>query len=77
VTGTVRAHVVVGKRDERVAGPPDADIQVIVPLEDATLDPAVAYMQGRLKAVGHTGLLFELLRNGEIERAVREAAALA
>jgi hypothetical protein len=77
VTATVRAHVVVGKRDERVVGPPDADIQVIVPLEDAARDPAEAYMQGRLKAVGHTGLLFELLRNGEIERAVREAAALA
>jgi hypothetical protein len=74
---TVRAHVVLGKKDERVAGPPDADIVVIVPLADAGLDPAVAYMQGRLKAVGHTGMLFDALRSGEIARAVQEAAAQA
>jgi hypothetical protein len=77
VTGTVRAHVVVGKKDERVEGPEDADIVVTVPLADAELDPAVAYMQGKLKAVGHTGLLFELLRSGEVGRAVRAAAAQA
>jgi hypothetical protein len=77
VTGTVRVHVVVGKRDERVVGPPDADVVVMVPLADAGLDPAVAFMQGRLKASGHTGLLFELLRSGEIQRAVQEAAAQA
>jgi hypothetical protein len=71
---TVQAHVVVGKKDERVAGPPDADIVVTVPLADAGLDPVVAYMQGRLKAVGHTGLLFELFQAGEIERTVRAAA---
>jgi len=25
----------------------------------------VAFMQGKLKAVGHTGVLFEVLRSGE------------
>jgi hypothetical protein len=74
---TVRAHVVLGKKDERVAGPPDADIVVTVPLADAGLDPAVAYMRGTLKAVGHTGMLFDALRSGEVARAVQEAAAQA
>ncbi|HWC67144.1 MAG TPA: hypothetical protein VG478_03695 [Acidimicrobiales bacterium] len=74
---TVRAHVVLGKKDERVAGPPDADIVVTVPLADAELDPAVAYMRGKLKAVGHTGMLFDALRSGEVARAVQEAAAQA
>ncbi len=77
MTGTVQARVVVGKKDERMAGPEDADVVVTVPLADAGLDPAVAYMQGKLKAVGHTGLLFDLLRAGEVGRVVREAAAQA
>jgi hypothetical protein len=75
MTSTLQVRVVVGKKDERVVGPPDADVVVTVPLADAGLDPAVAFMQGRLKAAGPTGVLFELLRSGELARAVREAAA--
>jgi hypothetical protein len=36
-----------------------------VPAADAVTDPSVAFMQGKLKAVGHTGVLFEVLRSGE------------
>ncbi len=45
-------------------GPDDADVVVTVPEADAAADPAVAFMQGRLKASGHTGVLFEALRSG-------------
>ena len=58
-------RVVVGKKDERVEGPDDADVVVTVPLADAGSDPTVAFMQGKLKAAGNTGLLFDLFRNGE------------
>jgi hypothetical protein len=61
-------RVVVGKKDERVAGPDDADVVITVPLDVASadgFDPAVEFMRGRLKAAGHTGQLFELLRSGE------------
>jgi hypothetical protein len=62
---SVQYRVVVGKRDERVEGPDDADVVITVPLADAALAPEVAFMQGRLKAVGHTGRLFEAFRSGE------------
>ncbi len=61
----VQYRVVVGKRDERVEGPDDAEVVISVPLADAHLQPEVAFMQGRLKAVGHTGRLFEVFRSGE------------
>jgi hypothetical protein len=38
------------------------------------LDPAVAYMQGRLKAAGHTGVLFEGLRSGVVEKVLKAQA---
>ena len=45
---TVQYRVVVGKKDEIVDGPDDADVVVTVPLDevrDADFDPTVAYMQ--------------------------------
>ncbi|MGD9704842.1 MAG: SCP2 sterol-binding domain-containing protein [Acidimicrobiia bacterium] len=68
-------RVVVGKKDERVEGPDDADVVVTVPLADAERDPTVAFMQGRLKASGDTGLLFRLLRSGEVAAALKRLAA--
>jgi len=62
---TVQYRVVFGKKDEVVDGPDDADVVITVPAADATADPAVAFMQGKLKAAGHTGRLFELLRSGD------------
>jgi hypothetical protein len=65
MSGTVQYRVAFGKNDEAVEGPDDADVVVSVPAVDAVTDPSVAFMQGKLKAVGHTGVLFEVLRNGE------------
>ena len=63
---TVQYRVVVAKRDERIEGPDDADVVITVPLADAHQEPEVAFMQGRLKATGDTGVLFERFRSGEV-----------
>ncbi len=73
--GTVQYRVVFGKKDEAVDGPDGADVVITVPAADAQLDPAVAYMQGKLKAAGHTGRLFELLRSGEVALAITRLAS--
>ena len=65
VMTTVQYRVVVGKNDERVDGPDDAEVVITVPLADVPptdFDPVVAFMQGRLKSAGSTGALFTLLR---------------
>ncbi len=65
---TVQYRLIVGKKDEIVDGPADADLVVSVPLVEVQadgFDPALAYMQGKLKSTGPTGPLFELLRSGE------------
>ena len=63
-SGTVRYHIVLGKKEEIVVGPADADVVVTIAKADCGLDPNVAYMQGRLKAAGHTGVLFAALESG-------------
>ena len=63
--GTVQYHIVLGKKEEIVVGPADADVVVTIAKADCGLDPNVAYMQGRLKAAGHTGVLFATLQSGE------------
>jgi hypothetical protein len=63
-------HIVLGRRDEIVRGPDDADLVITVNRADVGLDPTVAYMQGRLKAAGHTGMLFDALRSGAVARAL-------
>src|SRR5690606_35837187 len=53
--GPVQYRVVVGKRDERVAGPDGAAIVVSVPLVVAAadgFDATVEFMRGNLKAAG-------------------------
>jgi len=65
---TVQYRLVLGKKDERVDGPDDAQLVVTVPIDVVLardFDPTVAYMRGRLKTSGPTGPLFELLRSGE------------
>lgn len=62
---SIQVRVTRGKgQTDLVDGPDDADVVVTVPEADAGADPAVAFMQGRLKATGHTGVLFEALRSG-------------
>lgn len=70
----IQYRVVVAKKDERVEGPDDAPTVVTVPLADALDDPAVAFMQGRLKSTGPTGPLFDALRSGEAAAALARLA---
>ena len=74
---TVQYRVLVGKKDELVEGPDDADVVITVPLTDVLagdFDPTVAYMQGKLKSTGSTGALFDLLRSGEAAGALTRLA---
>lgn len=63
---SVQYRVGQGKKNVRVVGPDDAEIVVEIDTTNLTLDPNVAFMQGKLKAVGNTGRFFELLASGEI-----------
>ncbi len=66
MTGTVQYRVILGKKEpDLVSGPDDADVVISVPIDDALTDPTVAYMQGKLKPVGHSGILFEVLSSGD------------
>jgi hypothetical protein len=70
---SVQYRVVVGKKDERVDGPDDADAVFTVPLVDAAaedFDPTVAYMRGKLKAAGHTGVVLDALKSGDAAAAI-------
>jgi hypothetical protein len=74
---SVQYRLVVGRKDERVEGPDDADLVLTVPLDvvqDDGFDATVAFMQGRLKSAGPTGPLFDLLRSGEAEAALTKLA---
>jgi hypothetical protein len=72
---TVQYRVVFGKKDEAVDGPDGADVVITVPVADATGDPAVAFMRGRLKATGSTARLIELFRSGEAAAQLARLAA--
>lgn len=64
---TVQYRITVSKSEELVDGRDDADAVVTVPVDVVTaadFDPAVAFMQGRLKSSGSTGALFVALRSG-------------
>ncbi|MBC48280.1 MAG: hypothetical protein CMF24_00965 [Ilumatobacter sp.] len=77
---SVRYVVVVAKKDERVEGPDDAEIVITVPLVDAAaddFDPTVAFMRGKLKAVGHSGQILDLLKSGEAATALAALVAAA
>jgi putative sterol carrier protein len=77
---SVRYVVVVAKKDERVEGPDDAEIVITVPLIDAAaddFDPTVAFMRGKLKAVGHSGQILDLLKSGEAATALAALVAAA
>ena len=67
---SVQVRLALSKREERVDGPDDADVIVTIGVADAAVEPTVAYMQGKLKAAGHTGRLIEALQSGEIAAAV-------
>jgi hypothetical protein len=72
---SVQYRVAFGKKDEVVEGPDGADVVITIAAADAGLDPSVAYMQGKLKAAGHTGVLFDALRNGDAAAAIARLAS--
>jgi hypothetical protein len=75
---TVQYRVVVGKKDERVEGPDDADVVVTVPLDVVTadgFDATVEFMRGRLKTNGPSGALLDALKRGEVQLAVSRLAS--
>ena len=75
---SVQYRVVVSKKDERIDGPDDADVVVMVPLVDAAaadFDPTVAYMRGVLKAAGNSGRVLDLLASGEAATAIAALVA--
>ena len=77
---SMRNIVVVAKKDERVDGPDDAEIVITVSLVDAAaddFDPTVAFMRGKLKAVGHTGQILDLLKSGDAATALATLVATA
>ena len=67
---SVQVRLAITKKEERVDGPDDADVIVTIGVADTAIEPTVAYMQGKLKATGHTGRLIEALQSGEIAAAV-------
>jgi hypothetical protein len=74
-TLAVQYRVVFGKKDEAVEGPDDAALVVTVAAADALGNPTSLYMQGKLKAAGPSGALFELLRSGEVSRVLARLAS--
>ena len=72
---TVQYRVAFGKKDEAVEGPDDAALVITVAAADAASDPTTLYMQGKLKAVGSTGALFELLRSGDVSGVLKRLAS--
>lgn len=72
---SVQYRVKFAKDDEVVSGPDGADVVLSCNSQDAASDPTVAYMQGRLKVVGSTGALFEVLVNGEAAKALSALAS--
>jgi hypothetical protein len=75
MTRAVQYRVVVKKGDERVEGPDDAECVVTVPLADASGDPTVAFMRGKLKTTGSTGALFDALASGEAASVLKRLAS--
>jgi hypothetical protein len=75
MSASVQYRLMAGKLTTRVEGPDDADIVITVDVQDLATDPAAAFMAGRLKAAGHTGRFFELLRSGEVATALAGFAA--
>ncbi|MFZ9397172.1 MAG: hypothetical protein ACO28Q_01215 [Ilumatobacteraceae bacterium] len=70
-------RVARGKNDDIVEGPDDAEVVVTVSLADATLDPSVAFMLGKLKNTGPSGPLFDALSSGEVAAALARLVAQA
>jgi hypothetical protein len=72
---SVQYRVAFAKNDEAVDGPDDAALVVTVPVADAALDPAVAFMQGKLKSTGPTGQLLAAFADGSAAAVISRLAS--
>ena len=72
---SLQFRVTFGKNDEAVEGPDGADVVVTVPAADAGLDPAVAFMQGKLKSTGPTGPLLAAFADGSAAEVLSRLAS--
>jgi hypothetical protein len=72
---TVQYRIAFGKNDEAVEGPEGADVVVTMAAADASIEPTVAFMQGKLKSTGSTAALFEVLRSGDAAAAIKRLAS--
>ncbi len=75
---SVQYRLVVAKKDERVEGPDDAEVVFTIPVADAGadgFDATRAFMRGRLKAAGHTGVVLDTLKSGAADAAIARLLA--
>ena len=72
---TIQYRVAKGKKEEVVEGPEDADVVVSVAASDIEMGANVAFMRGKLKAAGHSGVLLRALASGEIDDALSAIAS--
>ena len=72
---TVQYRVTVSKAEVRTDGPDDAQVVFSCALADATSDPTAAYVQGKLKATGHTGVILGELISGSAAKRLSELAS--
>ncbi len=72
---TIQYRVAKGKKEEVVEGPDNADVVVSVAAGDIEMGANVAFMRGKLKAAGHTGVLLRALASGEIDDALSAIAS--
>ncbi len=72
---TIQYRVAKGKKEEVVEGPDDADVVVSVAASDIEMGANVAFMRGKLKAAGHSGVLLRALASGEIDDALSAIAS--
>ncbi|MEY4158209.1 MAG: hypothetical protein RL743_704 [Actinomycetota bacterium] len=71
----IQYRVAKGKKEEIVEGPDDASVVVTIAAADLELGANVAYMRGKLKATGHSGVLLRALASGEVDGALSAIAS--
>ncbi len=74
-TASVQYRVTVSKAEVRVSGPEDAEVVFACAVADALDDPTAAYVQGKLKATGHTGVILGELMNGNAAKQLSQLAS--
>lgn len=72
---TVQYRVTVSKSEVRTSGPDDAEVVFSCALADASSDPTAAYVQGKLKATGHTGVILGELMSGSAAKQLSQLAS--